>query len=309
MKHIIIILSVCLVSFGYAQEVDFTEKNINIPSKKITVNGILLTPKKTNNVPLVIIIPGSGTVDRNGGAGNYLKQLAEDLAKNDIASYRYDKSSIALSKEESFKEEDISFDDFVTDATAVIDYFKGQEQFSNIIVAGHSQGSLVGMVAGQTRIDGFISLAGAGRTIDKVLIEQVTSQSPQFKKDMEKTFKVIGQGNIDEDFNPLLISVFRKSLQPFWSSWMKYNPQEEIKKLKIPVLIVNGAKDIQIPISDAKLLHNNHPNSELLIIEDMNHVFKMVKSDDRSENINTYTKSNLPISKKLTDGITKFINQ
>ncbi|MDY7393652.1 alpha/beta hydrolase [Aureibaculum sp. 2210JD6-5] len=309
MKIIIITLSLITSFFCFAQQSDFSEKKINIPSEKVTVNGTLMMPKSENNVPLVIIIPGSGTVDRNGGAGNYLKQLAEGLLKNNIATYRYDKSSIVLSKKEGLKEGDISFDDFINDAITVIDYFKDKEQFSSIIVAGHSQGSLVGMVAGQLRIDGFISLAGAGRTIDKILIEQVTAQSPQFKNDMEKTFEIIKSGKIDENFNPLLISVFRKSLQPFWASWIKYNPQEEIKKMKVPILIVNGTKDIQIPVSDAELLHKADEASELLIVENMNHIFKEVKSDDRLENIGTYTNADLGIKQELVTGMVEFINK
>ncbi|WP_117884477.1 alpha/beta hydrolase [Aureibaculum luteum] len=308
MKIKLVFIAFFVVLFSFSQENNFIETELNIPSEKVTANGTLLSPK-INIVPLVIIIPGSGTVDRNGGQGNYLKQLAEGLSENNIATYRYDKSSIALSKIEGLKEEDISFDDFINDAIAVINYFKDLPQFSSITIAGHSQGSLVGMVAGQLRVDGFISLAGAGRTIDKILIEQVSAQSPLFKGDMEKTFGIIESGKIDEDFNPLLVSVFRKSLQPFWGSWMKYNPQEEIKKLNIPVLIVNGTKDIQVPVADAELLHKADDNSQLLIIENMNHVFKIVESEDRMENISTYTKADVPISKKLVEGISKFINQ
>ncbi len=309
MKNIIIILVLCVSTFVYTQEINYTEKEINIPSEKVMVNGTLMLPKTKKNIPLVIIIPGSGTVDRNGGAGNYLKQLAEGLAKKNIASYRYDKSSIVLSKKEGFKEEDVSFNDFVNDAVEIIDYFKDKEEFSKIIIAGHSQGSLVGMIAGQLRIDGFISLAGAGRPIDEILVEQISSQSPQFEGDMEKTFEIIKLGKIDENFNPMLVSVFRKSLQPFWAAWIKYNQQAEIKKLNVSTLIVNGTKDIQIPITDASLLHKANENSELLIIENMNHVFKEVKSDDRMENAATYTKADLPIKTELIVGLTKFVTK
>ena len=309
MKTYSILFFVFIIYLGYGQSKKYSEKELNIPSEKVTVNGTLLVPTTNKNVPLVIIIPGSGTVDRNGGSGNYLNQLAHALAHDTIATYRFNKSSIVLSKKEGFKEEDVSFDDFIVDAIAVIDYFKDQEQFSHIVVAGHSQGSLVGMIAGQLRIDGFISLAGAGRPIDQILIEQVATQSPQFKEDMEKTFDIIKTGKIDEDFNPLLVSVFRKSLQPFWTSWIQYNPQLEIKKLNAPTLLVNGTKDIQVPVSDAELLHKEAKNSELLIIENMNHVFKMVESDTIIKNMATYTNSNLPISEKLVKGITTFINQ
>ena len=55
---------------------------------------------------------------------------------------------------------------------------------------------------------------------------------------------------------------------------MQYDPQIEITKLNIPVLIINGEKDIQVQISEAELLRNAKPNSQYEIIENMNHVLK-----------------------------------
>ena len=314
MMKLKITLLICLYTVLLrAQTHKFVAVELNIPSEKVIVNGTLLSPEVTRNVPLVIIIPGSGLSDRDGnqvGAkGNSLKYLAEGFASNDIASYRFDKSTIVLAKKEGFKEDAINFDDFITDAVNVIRYFKTQNEFSKIIIAGHSQGSLVGMVASEVGANAFISLAGAGRSIDEIITEQVVKQSPMFKDDIAKTFGILHTGKIDENFNPLLTSIFRKSLQPFWMSWMKYNPQEEIKKLNIPILIINGTKDIQVPVSDAKLLHKANAKSELHLIENMNHVFKEVTVDGRIENIATYSKTDLPTMIELIDVITKFVNR
>ena len=301
----------CVLSNG--QEQKNKEKEINIPSEKVTVNGTLLSPDSNVKVPLVIIIPGSGANDRDGNQAslknNSLKYLAEGLAKNKIATYRYDKSALALKKKEDFKEEDVVFDDFINDAIAVVNYFKGKKQFSTITFAGHSQGSLVAMIASKSRADAFISIAGAGRQIDEILIEQVVKQSPIFEEDLKKTFDSLRLGKIDEDFNPMLVSIFRKSLQPFWISWIKYNPQEEIKKLNIPILIINGTRDIQVQISEAELLHKANDDSELLIIENMNHILKEVKTDDRNDNIATYSNAELTIKEELVKGIAKFVTQ
>lgn len=311
MKTKIFFLFVILLSYNsFCQQ--FVENEINIPSKKVTVNGTLLSPSDNSKIPLVIIIPGSGANDRNGNQlgskTNSLKFLAEELANNHIATYRYDKSAIALKKKKNFKEEDILFTDFIDDAIAVINFFKDKEQFTNIIVAGHSQGSLVGMVASQLRADGFISLAGAGRPINEVLLEQLLLQAPAWKDDITKTLDLLKSGKIDENFNPLFASILRKSVQPFLITWIQYNPQDEIKKLNIPILIVNGTKDIQVPVLDAELLHNANRESKLEIIENMNHIFKEVKGD-RNENIATYNNGELPIMKELVIVITKFVSQ
>jgi len=312
MKIKLTLIIVCYTTLLFSQKAKFIEKELSIPSKKVTVNGNLLVPTGDKKIPLVIIIPGSGVSDRDGNQkgsrGNSLKYLAQELAKNSIASYRYDKSAIAMLKSGKFKEEDGSFDDFIDDAKAVINYFKGKKQFSKIIFVGHSQGSLVGMIAAQGRADGYVSLAGAGRPIDKVITEQILNQSPMFKDDLKKTFDSLRVGKIDENFNPMLVSIFRNSLQPFWMSWMKYNPQLEIKKLNIPILIVNGTKDIQVPITDAELLHKATNKSQLELIENMNHVFKEVTVNDRMENIAAYNNTDLPTMQVLIKVITKFVN-
>ena len=65
------------------------------------IYGTLLTPERNNNLPVVLLIAGSGPTDRNGNnplmTNNSLKMLAELLAKNGIASLRYDKRGISAS--------------------------------------------------------------------------------------------------------------------------------------------------------------------------------------------------------------------
>ncbi|WP_457610160.1 alpha/beta fold hydrolase, partial [Lutibacter sp.] len=116
------------------------------------------------------------------------------------------------------------------------------------------------------------------------------------------------KGVIVEKFNPMLNSLFNKSVQPFLISWIKYNPQEEIKKLNIPMLLINGTKDIQVSNFDAELLHKANSNSQLKIIENMNHIFKEINGDI-NENMLSYTNPELPIMKELTGLITAFVKE
>ena len=89
---------------------------------------------------------------------------------------------------------------------------------------------------------------------------------------------------------------------------MQYNPQEEIKKLDIPILIINGTKDLQVSVDEANLLKEAVPNSELLIIENMNHVLVPIKSNDNLENSKSYNEPRRILSQKLIEGIIKFVN-
>jgi len=286
----------------------FDKEEISINS---LLNGTLYSPLKQNKkTNLVILIAGSGPTDRDGNQKNLInnssKYLSEELAKSGIAVFSYDKRIIAQMMAGTVNEETLSFDDFVNDAKDVFTYFKNQKKYNKIIVAGHSEGSLIGMLAANENTDAFISLAGAGRTIDAVLLEQIEKQAPFLKEEVQKDLEILKSGQTFELKNKMLASLFRESVQPYMISWIKYNPQNEIKKLQVPVLIINGTKDLQVTVSEAELLKKAKPEAKLMVIDNMNHIFKEIKGDD-AENMGSYSDPNLAVTEKLVTAINLFI--
>ena len=286
----------------------FTTENIAVNT---LLNGTLYTPiKQTKLTNLVILIAGSGPTNRDGNqfgmTNNSLKLLAESLVNNGIAVYSYDKRIFAQMASGKLDEASLTFDNFIDDAKAVVLYFKNQKKYHSITVAGHSEGALIGMVAANENADAYISIAGAGRPIDEVIVEQIGKQAPFLKEEVEKNLATLKSGNIFELKNQMLASLFRASVQPYMISWIKYHPQNEIKKLQIPSLLINGNKDIQVSVQDAQLLQRAKPDAQLQIIPNMNHIFKAIKGDD-TENKASYTNPELPICTELTSIITTFI--
>ena len=312
MKTTLFSFLILFSTLGFSQE---KKEAISFDKKEITINplikGTLYSPLKANKkTNLVILIAGSGPTDRDGNqkgmTNNSLKYLAEDLAKNDIAVFSYDKRIIAQMAAGTINEKDLSFDDFINDAKDVLAFFKNQKKYNKITIAGHSEGSLIGMVAANGKADAYISLAGAGRTIDAVLIEQIEKQAPFLKDEVQADLEILKSGKTFELKNKMLASLFRESVQPYMISWIKYNPQNEIKKLQIPVLLFNGTKDLQVTVSEAELLKKAKPEAQLVIIEDMNHVFKEIKGDE-TENMKSYSDPNLQVAEKLVTAINLFI--
>ncbi|BDB56809.1 alpha/beta hydrolase [Flavobacterium ammonificans] len=309
MRKIFISLFLIVSASSFSQvTAAFTKENITVNS---LLNGSLYTPNQQNKkLNLVILIAGSGPTDRDGNqmglVNNSLKLLAEALANNGIAVYSYDKRIFAQMASGKLDEASLSFDNFIDDAKAVIQYFKNQKKYNSITVAGHSEGALIGMVAANGNADGYISIAGAGRPIDEVLLEQIEKQAPFLKEEVQKNLETLKNGTTFELKNQMLASLFRASVQPYMISWIKYNPQTEIKKLQIPTLLINGDKDIQVSVQDAQLLQQAKLNAQLHIIQNMNHVFKEIKGDD-AENKAAYTNPDLPISIELSSIITTFI--
>ena len=309
MKKLLYVLILIASSAAFSQNTPlFKTENIAINS---LLNGTLYTPIKQNNATkLVILIAGSGPTNRDGNqiglTNNSLKLLAESLVNNGIAVYSYDKRIFAQMASGKLDEASLTFDNFIDDAKAVILYFKNQKKYHSITVAGHSEGALIGMVAANGIADAYISIAGAGRPIDEVLLEQIGKQAPFLKEEVEKNLASLKSGNTFELKNQMLASLFRASVQPYMISWIKYHPQNEIKKLQIPSLLINGDKDIQVSVQDAQLLQQAQPNAQLHIIPNMNHIFKVIKGDD-TENKASYTNPELPICVELTSIITTFI--
>ena len=266
------------------------------------LSGTLTVPIVKGTFPVALIIAGSGPTDRNGNnaqmKNNSLQMLAHELAANGIASLRYDKRGVGKSAAAMISEDQLRFDDYVNDAKLWVDFLKADSRFRSITVIGHSEGSLIGMLACE-HANAFVSLAGPGRGIDVVLKEQLSEAFKGKKKLLREANKGIDLLKAGKTFNEVpmeLFALFRPSVQPYLISWMKYDPAVEISKLKIPVVIIQGSTDLQVQVKDAELLHQACLlNSKLIVIEGMNHIFKLAPSD-REKNIETYSNPELPLA-------------
>jgi pimeloyl-ACP methyl ester carboxylesterase len=315
MNKIILLLTVFILSFVNAQdkkEITFKESPIVLKINTDQLFGTLTTPDLSKKYPIALLISGSGPTDRNGNnpmmKNNSLKMLAESLAKSGIASLRYDKRGIGESKASAISEQTLVFENYTEDAKSWINLLKQDKRFSEVIVIGHSEGSLIGMIAG-AKANKFISIAGPGESADLLIKTQIGSKSNKQLNDL--TFPIIDSlksGNTVKKVDPMLNSLFRASIQPYLISWFKYNPQTEIKKLNVPILIVQGNKDLQVTVKDAELLSQANKNAELLIVENMNHILKNIEGDAQA-NMESYNNESLPVSEVMTNKIISFIKK
>ena len=106
----------------------------------------------------------------------------------------------------------------------------------------------------------------------------------------------------------MLGSLFNSSLQPFMINWMSYDPTMVIKELNMPILIVNGTKDLQVSVEEAKTLKAANDSAKLKIIENMNHVLFIIEGD-QLENSKSYNEGFRKISDELIVSVSKFIKE
>lgn len=312
--YILVLISVFLTfewTFSQNNKTSFLETEVSLKIVSGSLHGTLTTPIPFKKGTVALIIAGSGPTDRNGNnvamENNSLKNLAHDLAKNGIATLRYDKRGIAASQQALTREEDLRFEDLVEDAKGWVFQLKKDKKYKRIVVIGHSEGSLIGMLAAK-EADQFISLAGAGKSADLILKEQLNNQTQMLKDVAFPIIDSLKVGKTVDKINPLLQSLFRKSVQPYLISWFKYDPAQELKKLNKPTLLIQGDKDIQVGVEDAKLLAQAVPSAKLVIINKMNHIFKIIEGD-KKENMASYKDPNLSNAMQLTEEITAFIQK
>ena len=295
----------CVFTFSYSFSNDYVINSFDNHS----IHGTLLESAESNSV-LSIIVSGSGPTDRDGNntslKSDYLKMLAEGLFENGVSSYRYDKRGVGNSIGNIQSGNDIKFIDYINDLVSIINHFKDTKEYKRIVVIGHSEGALIGMIASRLIADNFISIAGAGEDYLTLIQRQLSIQPPYVKSMSDPVIEKLKNKELVDSVPPLLNSLFNKTVQQYLIDASSYDPKEEISKLDISVLIVQGSNDIQIEVKDAQLLHNAATKSRLEIIQGMNHVFRQAP-ENRLLNMQTYGDPELPIDNSLVNIIVDFL--
>ncbi|HEY1884055.1 MAG TPA: alpha/beta hydrolase [Candidatus Cybelea sp.] len=286
------------------------ESDYSVSTPTGTIYGTLTLPPKMP-APVVLIVAGSGPTDRSGNssmgiAPETYRLLAGDLAQRGVASVRYDKRGIGASASAMTQESDLRFDTYVDDAVAWLKLLAGDARFSRVAVAGHSEGSLIGMIAvRKAPAAAFVSLEGAGRPAAAVLREQLKGRaSPQEYATADAIITQLQQGHMVANTPAAFASLFRSSVQPYLVSWFKYDPAVEIGKIQIPATIVQGTADVQVGMVDADALKKGDPTAALIVINGMNHVLKYAPDTSSETAIAAgYQNGSLPVDLQAVEAV------
>jgi pimeloyl-ACP methyl ester carboxylesterase len=291
------------------------ESDVQLKTTSGDLFGTIDLPSDKGPWPVVLVIAGSGPTDRDGNQpqmkNDSLRLVGKALASHGVAALRYDKRGIGKSAAAGAVEDDLRFENYVDDAAAWVKQLRGDKRFSKVIILGHSEGSLVGVLAAKReKIDGLVSVAGSGRDLASLLRDQLKRNLPPmlFEQSSHMIDELVA-GRKVADVPAELTVLFRPSVQPFLMSLLKYNPTKEIGELQIPMLVVQGTTDLQVSMDDAKSLSAANKNVRLATIENMNHVLKNAPGKSIAEQVKSYSDPSLPLSPKLMDEIVAFIQK
>lgn len=312
-----------IIGFFFVPHKEFHKENslgkkFNIKSSDIELTGTILVPEKDNLKKLIIFVHGSGPNDRDETVfeNKPFKNIAENLYAKGISTYRFDKRT--LSNPESWNDKSNIDDEVTNDILNIVSYFKNNTEFADyqIVVIGHSLGAnLLPRIANKSNnISKIILLAGNSRPLSTLITEQYDYL---YKLDPSEELKIASQ-KIKEQIKVLNSKSFNLNTQkeklPFnmsayyWKSILDYNPNKEIKKVKIPILILQGERDYQVSMKDFELWKTslkNNKNATFISYPKLNHLFI---TGDNPSNPKEYELKG-KVDEKVIDDIAKFIIQ
>jgi uncharacterized protein len=274
--------------------------------------GTLTQPEGQQHPPVVLIIAGSGPTDRNGNSlfvpgpeGFSYQQLAEGLAANGIASLRYDKRGAGQSTQSSKPLSQLTMADFISDAVACIHHLQRNSRFSSVSVIGHSEGGIIGLELAQDNdLKCLIALSTPGETTDKVLLEQLKPVlSDSLYQQSVSILNDLRDGKTPASVPADLKILFNSGNFNYWKSTFRFDPCVLLPNVRIPVLIVGGAADVQVSPAQVTMLQDCKPGTNLVLIEGMTHALK------NSNGISPDKKTPLPLSPELVPALVSFLRQ
>jgi pimeloyl-ACP methyl ester carboxylesterase len=295
-------------------------------AKKIQIAGTLIMPELEKNCsfPLVIMVSGSGAQDRNCEILGHKPfwVLADDLGRNQIASFRYDDRGVGKS---SGKFQEATQTDFANDLLAIIKALKKDYPKAQIYIYGHSEGGMTALRAAVQTPDiaGIIEAASVGNSGKEVLIEQqylipkasgYSEEESRWNQSFYKAGAEIALNSTENDFSikynawltnywdsipkKLLDGTNQKELTEqmsafFNNAWAReflaFESNKYLIQLELPFLVMNGSADIQVPASSNQRDFRKNMSaaslekSKFYILEGGNHLFQQCKNCDINE--------------------------
>lgn len=289
---------------------------VSVPGPQGPLEGTFLDAGKA--APVVVIIPGSGPTDRDGNnplgvaSGTY-RLLAEDLAAKGVSSIRIDKRGMFGSKAAIADANKVTIAGYAADAHAWAKKARSLAGTRCAWLAGHSEGALVALAAGQDRrgLCGVIAISGMGRRFGTVLREQLAANpaNAPLLAPADKALAELEAGRkVDPETLPApLAGLFSPAVQDYLIDLVRQDSAKLAASLKLPLLIVHGDKDIQAGMADAHALAAAQAKARLVVVPGVNHVLKTVKDDSRAANVATYADPSLPVAPAVVEAIASFV--
>ena len=262
----------------------------------INLAGTLTLPEKGTKFPAVVMVTGSGAQNRDEEIMGHKPffVIADYLTRNGIAVLRCDDRGTAASQGTHAT---ATNEDFATDTEAMVNYLRSRKEINakKIGIIGHSAGGIIAFIVAKKdpSIAFVVSLAGAGVRGDSLMLKQVEliSKSQGMQKELYADVTKTMSPEQLKDLNTIqqLSAQISSMTSPWYLHFMKYDPAQDLKKLKCPVLALNGEKDIQVDAAmnlaaiQERITGNGNKNVTVKAYPNLNHLFQTCKKGTLAE--------------------------
>ncbi len=270
----------------YAQQNKYYETKIAVKTGTMSLPGALCVPNNIKNPPVVILLAGSGPNDKDEtiGPNKALKDLAVGLASNGVATYRYDKRTLLYGKDLK----DITINtEVIEDAINAVATIKKNPDYkdSKIFIVGHSLGAMCApLIASKCKaVNGIVLLAGNARPLEDVVLEQYNYIFGLDSIDVFEKKEILEYSNkmkTVKDSKALKLAKAEDlplNLESkYWQSLVNYNQVQVAKKVKQPILVLQGERDYQVTMTDFNLWKQNlgdKSKNQFISYSNLNHLF------------------------------------
>lgn len=313
----------------------------------INLAGTLTLPEKGNKFPAVVLVTGSGAHNRDEEIMGHKPFLviADYLTRNGIAVLRCDDRGTAASQGDHAT---ATNEDFARDTKAAINYLRSRKEINTkkIGIIGHSAGGTIAFItaAKDPSVAFIVSLAGAGVKGDSLMLRQVELISKSqgmpdalwesMKPSIRNRYAILQQTDktTDElqkelytditqtmspeqlkDLNTVqqISGQINSMTSPWYLHFMRYDPAESLRKIKCPVLALNGEKDIQVDAImnltsiQQRICENGNKNVTVKAYPNLNHLLQTCEKGTLAEYGQLEETISPEILKEMTEWILK----
>ncbi len=281
-----------------SQRACFEERDVEVRSTGETLAGSLTLPTPGRPVPALLLLPGSGPVDRNGNeppliTNGMYRQLAYALSCQGYAVLRVDKLGIGASAGDGNA---VTLDTYARNTADWLDLLRHTDGIDprRIGLMGHSEGGLVALYAvahGVASPAAVVLLAGPGLPLGQVVADQLVAQARRAGQSQEQIDTLSAQTSTALDAirastgvrlplegaladNPVAQAFAHAA--GLLRSEIDVDPADLAAHVDVPLLIVQGGKDLQVDLRNGQALHAAAPGATYLVLPEMSHMLARV---------------------------------
>lgn len=320
MKKILIFSMLVLLLSGCngvkkQDEVNVITKDLKLTTGDYELDGVLTLPNKEGTYPIVILVHGSGPNDMNETlmGTKLFKDLANQLANQGIATYRYDKRTFTYQSQLASDSSLTTQEEVIDDVLSAIDLVGNQDNVDkdNIYIAGHSLGGyLIPKINEQTSVPkGYIMLAANARPLHELIPEQinylvkldkeVSSDEQSYVEEVNKQMETIKNIDKANDLEPIF-----GAYKAYWKDLNDYDALKIAKNIDKPVLVLQGEKDYQVTMTDYDLWKTvGNDEWTYITYSELNHAFTQGGNPPSPDDYSTSTDLDTSVAKDIAQWI------